>query len=62
VVAGGRRTRKTRKALREKLVVGLFQRRPGGYQPGAEVERYDEADKSRAAEMSSSKSGTSASS
>ena len=48
--------------LREELVVRLLERGPGGERPGGEVQRNYEPCKSRAAEMSSSKSGTSASS
>ena len=54
--------RQTPAAFGEELVVCVAQSGPGRDDARAEVERYDEAGKARAAEMSSSKSGTSASS
>ncbi len=62
VVAGRRSSGDAAKALGEELVVGLLDGGPRRDDAAAEVQRYDEAGNSRAAEMSSSKSGTSASS
>jgi hypothetical protein len=45
--------------FREEVVVCVSKRRRGGEDACAEVERYDDEDKARAAETSSSKSGTS---
>jgi hypothetical protein len=49
-----------RRRVGEEVRAGVLQRRPGRYDPGAEVKRADESYKARAAESSSSKSGTSA--
>jgi hypothetical protein len=62
VVSWSGDTRRPAQSLRQEPLVGVLRRGPGGDGAGAEVDRYDEADKSRAAEMSSSKSGTSTSS
>lgn len=62
VVTGSSGAGQSPQAFGEELVVGLLQRRPGRERPGGEVKRDYEACKARAAEMSSSKSGTSASS
>jgi hypothetical protein len=59
VVAGRRLTRNCCR-VREEVRVGALKRRPGRHDPGAQVERADERYKARAAESSSSKSGTSA--
>ena len=48
--------------LRQELVVGVPERRPGGEDAGAEVDGYDEPESACAAEASSATSGTSASS
>ncbi len=49
-----------RRRLGQKVRVGVLERWPGRERPSAEVERADERYKARAAESSSSKSGTSA--
>ena len=59
VVAGGSFARDGRRA-REEMRAGVLERGPGGDDPGSEVEGADERYKARAAESSSSKSGTSA--
>ena len=59
VVAGGGLARHRRR-VREEVRAGVLQRGPGRDDPGTEVERADESYKARAAESSSSKSGTSA--
>src|SRR5918992_2613028 len=62
VVAGGGGARRAMQPLRQKPVVRLLQRGPRGDGAGAEVQRDYEPDKPRAAEMSSSRYGTSTSS
>jgi hypothetical protein len=59
VVAGGCLTGDGCRA-REEVRAGVLERGPGRDDPGAEVEGADERYKARAAESSSSKSGTSA--
>ena len=59
VVAGGRLAGDGRRA-REEVRAGVLERGPGRDDPGSEVEGADERYKARAAESSSSKSGTSA--
>ncbi len=59
VVARGRLPR-YRGSPREEVRARVLQRGPGRDDTGAEVERADERYKARAAESSSSKSGTSA--
>ncbi len=59
VVARGRLAR-NRCRLGEEVRAGVLERGPGRERPSAEVERADERYKARAAESSSSKSGTSA--
>ena len=49
-----------RRRLGEEVRAGVLERGPGRDDSGAEVERADEGYKARAAESSSSKSGTSA--
>jgi hypothetical protein len=60
VIARGRGTRKAVQPFREEVVVRVSKRRRRREDACADVERYDEEDKARAAETSSSKSGTSA--
>ena len=59
VVSGGGLARH-RRCFSEEVRTGMLQRGPGRDDAGAEVERADESYKARAAESSSSKSGTSA--
>jgi hypothetical protein len=59
VVAGGRLAGDGCRA-RQEMRVGMLERGPGRDDPGSDVEGADERYKARAAESSSSKSGTSA--
>jgi hypothetical protein len=62
VITGSRRAGKAVQALGHEVFVRLLQRRPGRTDSGAEIDGYDEGDNACAAEISWSKSGTSASS